>query len=112
MKQITLTFFTLFITFNGWSQTSMTVDTVYYSTDSTVVYIETFCDSNLTNSYYGSWTNNIDTSYYRHGFLWLKKRMVITENLSHKWDIKSYPANCRKRGHGLVEPGIFRFYDL
>lgn len=112
MKLIIIICLALLTTLSCLGQISHKSDTIFQSEDSTVVFFQTFCDSTLIRSFYGSWTGFIsDSSYYRYGFLRLKKGLSITESLSHKWDEKTFPNNCGWRGP-IGEPMIISLYRV
>lgn len=88
MKAIFILFTSLITSINCYGQMVSKNDTIFHSPDSTVVFFQTFCDSSLIKSFYGSWTGKTDTIFSRGGFLWLRKDTVVIEYLSHKWDEK------------------------
>lgn len=68
---------------------STTIDTVYCSKDSTVVFVQNYIDSTLMKSYYGMFTDSIDRKF-RYGFLRLKKGVYREYRIGVKWDEKEF----------------------
>lgn len=87
---------------------STKIDTVYYSPDSTVVFVQDYVDSILHQSYFGSWTGLTSTEEYWCGTFRLRKCISTIEHLSHIWDKKTFdlPEGVFRGCYPLGEPAI------
>jgi hypothetical protein len=87
----------------GFSQRqSFTIDTIYGSKDSTVVFVQKYIDSTLMKSFYGMFTDSTD-SEFRYGFLRMKKGLMREYKIGVRWDEKEYDWRSKHPGYRGLE---------